>query len=516
MKLSYGKFEVQAAQHRVQQAQMTFQQLKAPLRTNGALRMGRRIRLYKTCVLPSLLYGIVSVGCTTEVVKLLSSVVARHMRKICRVYEKGVSNAAVLKRADINLYSDLQKRMDAQALALKLDVDRSPQLLEMELRRAEFLQEHYRRVCEVAEARTDSHLLKNVALELEYPCPVCGVYFGTQSGMQQHLHQRHPDVEIKARMDFDRSKHCLYGAPICRFCHQRCGDWQSMRKHLTQGMCTAVKAAVASGETTQQLLTRTEQEEATNPAPPPVARWTQDQPFALSSHEVFQVNYAYVQPAAPKQDKDNPQYKTYQATERDIQIRLTQNLRFRNLVPHWIYNEVQRDSAEYLQHLLQAQQFHSVRWEHRKLGLAGLHIRAQGDLPIPMSIPRGARDLQDVIMHWNTHQDVHALAHASECICIQLNRYLRLDRTAKLMAAIRFDRPVFCPRFENHLSVTWDRFEVVSAVIHYGRNTQQGHYRALLKVRDQWLQTDDSAYASSIEMCAQLESNVYLLWLKRC
>ncbi|CAE7194608.1 unnamed protein product [Symbiodinium sp. CCMP2592] len=35
VKLSYGRYEVQAAQHRVQQAQMVFQQLKAPLGTNG-------------------------------------------------------------------------------------------------------------------------------------------------------------------------------------------------------------------------------------------------------------------------------------------------------------------------------------------------------------------------------------------------------------------------------------------------------------------------------------------------
>ena len=72
VKLSYGRYEVQAAQHRVQQAQLVFTQLRAPLRTNGPLSQKHRLRLYKACVLPSMLYGLVSVGCTLEVVKLIS------------------------------------------------------------------------------------------------------------------------------------------------------------------------------------------------------------------------------------------------------------------------------------------------------------------------------------------------------------------------------------------------------------------------------------------------------------
>ena len=55
MKLSYGKFEAQAAQHRVQQAHITYNQLQVPFRTNGSLSLARRLRLYKACVLPSML-----------------------------------------------------------------------------------------------------------------------------------------------------------------------------------------------------------------------------------------------------------------------------------------------------------------------------------------------------------------------------------------------------------------------------------------------------------------------------
>ena len=749
MRLGYGKFEVQAAQHRVLQANIAFNQLKAPLRTNGALSLCRRLRLYKTCVLPSMLYGIVSVGCSLEVVKVLSSAIARHMRKICRVHEKGVSNEQVLLRAGIDVYTDLHKRMEAQLRALKKDTARSSHLQSMELQRAESLQVAYQQLCRVASTRTDSHLLKNVVVEKEFPCPVCGVYFGTQLGLQQHVHQRHQDIELKARVDFDRSKHCLNGVPICKFCEQRLGDWQALRKHLTQGMCPAIKAEVASGGDAHKLLARIDQARVEPALDESQAEQPQDKPFAMQQHDVLRVpthqvhhhfavirahmsrcmlcgqrlanpghikthwrtghleawklvaqssatlagslsavfqkpcqfcgskahnicahsrqcpsffqimavrqlisinfpqeRYAYVQAAAPKQDKSNPQYKTYvapivlalrgtitdknttaatsntgtgaftsdtarshsdshtrvprsqqdgtitcffqhparlsgpkpsvvepissgmssppagpwqcrvqlrnqhnmcyinacflsmtyslgeagislaplqnivvmlqNAAARSLPVKLTQGNRFRMLIPHWVYDEAQKDSAEYLQQLLQAQRLHSVQWDARKFGLAGLQIRAQGDIPIPMPIPPQARDLQDVITHWNTCGDVQALAHESNCICIQLNRYLRLHQTYKLTTPIRFDRPVYMPRFIQHVRVAWDPYQVTSVVVHIGRHTNSGHYRALLRVEDQWMYTDDSVYATATAMSRDLESNVYVLWLKRC
>jgi len=72
------------------------------------------------------------------------------------------------------------------------------------------------------------------------------------------------------------------------------------------------------------------------------------------------------------------------------------------------------------------------------------------------------------------------------------------------------------PRFTQNLQLAWDQYIVTSAIIHLGRHTHSGHYRALLRVNDQWMYTDDSVPATVINMSRMLESNVYLLWLKRC
>ena len=449
-------------------------------------------------------------------------------------------------------------------------------------------------------------LLKNIPGTVALPCPACGVYLCTKSGLDQHIHRKHPELEIQARIDFDRAKHCLHGAPICRFCRCRMADWQSMRKHLTQGMCSSIKASMAAGATLEDILAKADSVDQLDPPEPPAAGWELKKPLIQQKHDVltvpdhqlrqhaqlikaytgqcalcnqriaqpghikthwrtghrsaweqahraadslagsmsaifstpcqfcgsqakdskshsrkcpsfFQiaairhlrsVNFeakqtAYTQPSAPKQDKSNPQCKTYvapmqqalqgqlpitttistapttgpmplstassttsiprsrqdgtiksfssktsgtsaasptnappadpptegpwqcrvklvnphqlcyvnagflamtyafqqagvgidalhfiiklltKAAERGVMFKLTQSLRFRQLIPAWVYDAVQRDSAGYVQQLLQAQQLLSTIWDSRRLGLAGFQLRAQGDSPIP-------------------------------------------------------------------------------------------------------------------------------------
>ena len=180
------------------------------------------------------------------------------------------------------------------------------------------------------------------------------------------------------------------------------------------------------------------------------------------------------------------------AAERGVMFKLAQSLRFRQLIPAWVYDAVQRDSAGYVQQLLQAQQLLSTIWDSRRLGLAGFQLRAQGDSPIP------------------------CMAHPNDCLCLQLNRYTRYGQHGKITQPIRFDRPVYVPRFIEHVRLTWDQYVATAAVIHIGRTTQSGHCRALLKVGAQWMYTDDSSYAQPVAVEAEHESNVYVIWLKRC
>ena len=108
------------------------------------------------------------------------------------------------------------------------------------------------------------------------------------------------------------------------------------------------------------------------------------------------------------------------------------------------------------------------------------------------------------------------MAHPNDCLCLQLNRYTRYGQHGKITQPIRFDRPVYVPRFIEHVRLTWDQYVATAAVIHIGRTTQSGHCRALLKVGAQWMYTDDSSYVQPVTVNAEHESIVYVIWLKRC
>ncbi|CAE7605829.1 unnamed protein product [Symbiodinium sp. CCMP2456] len=108
--LSYGGFESATTQYRCQQANIGYAQLKAVLRTSSTLSKAQRLRFYTTCVWPSLIYGVCAAGVNASSVRTLQSTAAMHLRKVLRTHERGWSNEAVLKQADLDVLEHLQSR----------------------------------------------------------------------------------------------------------------------------------------------------------------------------------------------------------------------------------------------------------------------------------------------------------------------------------------------------------------------------------------------------------------------
>ena len=261
--LSYTSFEAQTALHRVSKADTTFRQLRQPLRSRSALTTGHRLRLYHAILLSSLTYGLIGVGVTLDVLRKVSSVIAGHMRKILRVYEHGISNDAVLQRAKIDPLAMLLAGAQNLQQTIVQDTLRGHGLKQKELTRirtiCEQLQAH------AAQPQGTSILFVRKAEACEIACPECGVYFGSREGLAQHLRKKHPETADRARIDFDRAKHSLFGIPMCRFCQSRLHDWSSLSKHLQDGNCAWVKEKVATGYSPSELPSIIEDNEARNP-----------------------------------------------------------------------------------------------------------------------------------------------------------------------------------------------------------------------------------------------------------
>ena len=105
----------------------------------------------------------------------------------------------------------------------------------------------------------------------EISCPLCGLYFGSEAGLVMHIRSQHKETRENAKVTYIKSKHSIFGIPMCKFCLKLQGDWQSLEKHITMGGCFAVKAALANGTSVEELYAQTEQAHILHPPQPPEA-----------------------------------------------------------------------------------------------------------------------------------------------------------------------------------------------------------------------------------------------------
>ena len=80
----------------------------------------------------------------------------------------------------------------------------------------------------------------------EVPCPVCGVYFGSNLAMKIHRTRMHGEASLARKPDNADSRrsvevqhHSLDGMPTCRHCKHRLTTWNNFRSHILNS-CTVL------------------------------------------------------------------------------------------------------------------------------------------------------------------------------------------------------------------------------------------------------------------------------------
>ena len=265
--LSYGNYEMQTFQPRAANTTRRFQELCRVLRTNGALALRHRLRLYKAVLWPILTYALASVGITNEVLRGVCSLISGQLRKVLRVYEEGISNQVVMTRAGIDPLQFFHRQAEARCAAIQRDAGRAEALKAVELGRSRVILQ----LLQELELTPASTTLCRVARTEVVPvdCPVCGIAFPSQASLHMHIQQQHVSINRQARLEFRRDQHALHGLPICRFCQTQLHDWRSLEKHITEGTCPRVKGFVAQNLSEERMLQIIADEEESKPPVPP-------------------------------------------------------------------------------------------------------------------------------------------------------------------------------------------------------------------------------------------------------
>ena len=90
--LGYSGYEHSTVQRRLGKAQQRFGQLSKVLRTRSVFGSSERLRVYCSRVWSSMRYGLAAVGLTQASYNEVVSALCVHLRKVLRIYTRGVSN----------------------------------------------------------------------------------------------------------------------------------------------------------------------------------------------------------------------------------------------------------------------------------------------------------------------------------------------------------------------------------------------------------------------------------------
>ena len=161
------------------------------------------------------------------------------MRKLHRVHEHGITNASVLARAGLSPDMQLLSRAQRQVQLLLQDADRDHDLKQAELRQAMVIHSELE---QLSLHETPSMLTPvNAQHVTQLPCPVCGITFDGVRSLHMHIQAKHPDLNVAARIHFNRAEHSLFGLPFCRFCRVRCTNKALQRIRLLRSSCPRSK-----------------------------------------------------------------------------------------------------------------------------------------------------------------------------------------------------------------------------------------------------------------------------------
>ena len=283
--LSYGAFEHQTTAYRVERATQNFRALHKVLRTQSALGNKHKLRLYFACVWTSLQYGLTATGITPGCLASVCSCVAQHLRKVLRLYHKGITNKQVLEDAGLDVAHALKMQSEQQLARIQHRLSQHDAGDSLELRRAQGI---LMQLSEFSESVSYGSLCAVTSDQVAcVTCPVCGLEFAGDTSLQNHIAVKHSFLNAESKLTFVRSKHSLFGTSICRFCRTRCYNWQALEKHLTEGWCLKLKSAVADGKSFDALLEEVIAAEATNPPTPPDAALVHAPPLVQTDHEVL-------------------------------------------------------------------------------------------------------------------------------------------------------------------------------------------------------------------------------------
>ena len=235
--ISYGAFEVQNAQHRKHAGQAAFARMRPTLMSQRALSLDKRLRLWRTIVVPTTMYSLGASGLTKQAYDLIRVMFVKQIRAIAR------SPRHLTEESDNSLLSRLgmptpymlvmQQQQNTLAATQRIlqegggeDFRAHPIIVQRELQLLEMVQ------------ALDRPSAADQDATHKCQCDMCDKAFENEAALRSHKAKMHSAERRSAEPTvFDRQRHGTDGMPQCSGCGHAFERWADLQKHIEENHC---------------------------------------------------------------------------------------------------------------------------------------------------------------------------------------------------------------------------------------------------------------------------------------
>ena len=280
--ISYHSSETASVSHRTRAAWATWTRLRPALTSASAPARDLRLRLWRACVPPTLLYGLHVIRPTARHLLQLQQLSTRHLRAVARsqAHMTHESTACLHARLGVPSVHDLlsQALFGLRArigwavntgLESTKTLEHCDQLLSALQRLPDPCLLHVQSEpgptghtaaeapspSEPHETNTLTPVLPSTVPMIDFRCPTCSATFPDlrQLRVHQASHHRLTVASRALGIPFDKMVHSCQGMPICALCHRSFGRWSILQDHIRKGRCPALDSQLCAGRSVPAL-----------------------------------------------------------------------------------------------------------------------------------------------------------------------------------------------------------------------------------------------------------------------
>ena len=199
-----------------------------------------KLRLWRSCVLSTMTYGLQSCGITGDHAQEAQRSMMKHVRAIVsnQAHLTGDTHESIMHKYQIKPFIEIIR--EAHEREQHTATAREDWMWDSSW------QQHVR---EQLERRTDQ-LIHSEEAEV-WTCPHCEEAFVSSAALKTHARRTH-GIREEHQHIFNKAEHSLGGLPTCRCCGKQFSKWQTLAAHINQNSCPVLMASELSPDTADQ------------------------------------------------------------------------------------------------------------------------------------------------------------------------------------------------------------------------------------------------------------------------